>query len=186
MSSITSWMDISLLNCTATQRRILILAALIYFQLGGLLEARGDRSPKNRGPKIFNMRIRLLSRLRLPMMQPKLLVGEVSWQESVWLSYMAIGVARGAYGPCPPKFLEHMIILCIERQYTKQISVIRLKSNIFPPQNFWAGYATDLCCWKWKVTADPGPLFHKSLIRRRVWKKNAGSCRSRLRVYSHH
>jgi len=36
----------------------------------------------------------------------------------------------------PPKFLEHIVILCFERQYTKQNSVIRLKSNILAPQIF--------------------------------------------------
>jgi len=42
----------------------------------------------------------------------------------------------------PPKFLEDIAILCFERRFFKQNSVIRLKSNICP-QNFWAGYATD-------------------------------------------
>ena len=39
-----------------------------------------------------------------------------------------------------PKFLEHIVILCLERRYPKQNSVIRLKSNILPNPNFWAGY----------------------------------------------
>jgi len=43
----------------------------------------------------------------------------------------------------PPKFLENIVILCFERRFSKQNSVIRLKSNILPPPNFWAGYATD-------------------------------------------
>jgi len=49
----------------------------------------------------------------------------------------------------PPQFLEHIVILCFERQYTKQNSVIRLKSNILVPKffwvipKFWAGYGTD-------------------------------------------
>jgi len=33
----------------------------------------------------------------------------------------------------PPKFLEHAVILCLERRYPEQNSVIRLKSNILPP-----------------------------------------------------
>ena len=52
-----------------------------------------------------------------------------------------------------PKFLERsppnfLVILCLERQYPKQNSVIRLKLNIltppnfFVPQNFWPGYAS--------------------------------------------
>jgi len=41
----------------------------------------------------------------------------------------------------PLKFLENKVILCFEKRFSKQNSVIRLKSNI-PPQ-FWAGYTTD-------------------------------------------
>jgi len=46
-----------------------------------------------------------------------------------------------------PQFLEHIVILCFERRFFKENSVIRLKSNILSPQNFWllpnssAGYA---------------------------------------------
>jgi len=42
-----------------------------------------------------------------------------------------------------PKFLENIVILCLERCYPKQNSVIHLKSNILSPQNFWAGYASE-------------------------------------------
>jgi len=47
-----------------------------------------------------------------------------------------------------PKFSENIVILCFERHFSKQNSVFRLKSNIFPPKffwfppKFWAGYAT--------------------------------------------
>jgi len=41
-----------------------------------------------------------------------------------------------------PKFLERMVILCVERRHPKQNSVIRLKSNILIPQIFRAGYAS--------------------------------------------
>jgi len=44
-----------------------------------------------------------------------------------------VGEQRG-HGP--PKFLENIVILCFERRFSKQNSVIRLKSNILPPQNF--------------------------------------------------
>jgi len=37
-------------------------------------------------------------------------------------------------GPWPPKFLENIVILCFESRFSKQNSVIRLKSNIFPPE----------------------------------------------------
>jgi len=34
----------------------------------------------------------------------------------------------------PLKFLENMVILCFERRFSEQNSVIRQKSNIFPPK----------------------------------------------------
>jgi len=45
-------------------------------------------------------------------------------------------------GPCSQKILENIVILCFERRFSEQNSVIRLKSNILAP-NFWAGYATE-------------------------------------------
>jgi len=41
---------------------------------------------------------------------------------------LTIGIARGGpEGPWPPKFLENIVILCFERRFSKQNSVIRLK-----------------------------------------------------------
>ena len=62
---------------------------------------------------------------------------------SIYYYYVTfIGVARGwPRGPWPPKCSEHMVILCLERRYPKQNSVIRRKSNILAPPNFWAGCA---------------------------------------------
>jgi len=37
----------------------------------------------------------------------------------------------GSKGPCLPKFLENIVILCFERRFSKQNSVIRLKLNIW-------------------------------------------------------
>jgi len=51
---------------------------------------------------------------------------------------MPVGVDRGAKGPWPPKFLEHIVILYFERRFSKQNSVIRLKSDILAPPNFFA------------------------------------------------
>ena len=48
----------------------------------------------------------------------------------------SIGVARGAKGPWSPKFLENIIILFLERRFSKQNSVIRLTSYILPIQIF--------------------------------------------------
>ena len=61
-------------------------------------------------------------------------------------SLASIGVARGGRGAMPPKYLENIVILCFERRFSKQNNVIRLKSNIYPPWNFWAGYATAREC----------------------------------------
>jgi len=57
---------------------------------------------------------------------------------------LGIGVARGGIeGPCPQKkFLENIVILCFEGRFSKQNSVIRLKSNILTPKIF--GLATPL------------------------------------------
>ena len=57
--------------------------------------------------------------------------------------FSLIGVAKGGkrrHGH--PKFLENIVILYVERRFSKQNGVIRLKSNILPPPNFCAGYAT--------------------------------------------
>ena len=54
-----------------------------------------------------------------------------------------IGVARGVKrAMAPPTFLENIVFLCFERRFSIQNGVIRLKSNILAPPNFWAGYAT--------------------------------------------
>jgi len=48
-----------------------------------------------------------------------------------------IGVATGGQrGHAPPKFLKNIVILCFERRFSKQNSVIRLKSNILAPPKF--------------------------------------------------
>ena len=51
-------------------------------------------------------------------------------------------VRRGKRGHGAPKFLENTVILCFERRFSKQDSVIGLKPNILAPPKFWAGYAT--------------------------------------------
>jgi len=43
----------------------------------------------------------------------------------------------------PPKVLENIVILCFERRFSKQNSVIRLKSNNLPPPQIF-GLATPL------------------------------------------
>jgi len=40
------------------------------------------------------------------------------------------GVSRGGQSCHSPKFLENTVILCFERRFSKQNSVIRLKLNI--------------------------------------------------------
>ena len=89
----------------------------------------------------------------------------------------------------PPKCLEHIIILWLERRYPKQNSVIRLKSNIFPTPNFWAGYAcaTQLGAWVHNIQAvqcisvrmklraglkdrGPGAIFTGGPLWRNAWR----------------
>ena len=49
-----------------------------------------------------------------------------------------IGVARGAKRTmASPKSLENVVILCFERRFSEQNSVIRLKSNILAPPKFF-------------------------------------------------
>jgi len=48
-----------------------------------------------------------------------------------------IGVTRGAKGAMPPpNILENIVIFCFKRRFSKQNSVIRLKSNILAPPKF--------------------------------------------------
>jgi len=42
----------------------------------------------------------------------------------------------GQRGHVPPKFLENIVILCFERRFSQQNSVIRLKSSILAPTKF--------------------------------------------------
>jgi len=45
--------------------------------------------------------------------------------------------SQGGKRPCPStKFLENIFIFCFEKRFSKQNSVIRLKSNILAPQKF--------------------------------------------------
>ena len=52
---------------------------------------------------------------------------------------------RSQWGPRrhgPSKFLEYLVILCFKRQYLKQNTVARLKSNILTHPQLWAGQYT--------------------------------------------
>jgi len=44
----------------------------------------------------------------------------------------------------PPQILENIVILCFEKHFSNQNSVVRLKLSILAPPKFWAGYATGL------------------------------------------
>ena len=65
-------------------------------------------------------------------------------------------------GAMPPKCLEHTVILCFERRCSKQNGVIRLKSDILPLPNSWAGCATDWC-WHVKRRQKSCHIFFNSL-----------------------
>jgi len=54
----------------------------------------------------------------------------------------SIGVARGEQRGRAPKIFRKYSIFVLWEAFSKQNSVIRLKSNILPLPNFWAGFAT--------------------------------------------
>jgi len=71
------------------------------------------------------------------------LKGKVSGKNQIIAFGNGIGIARGgAKRQCHPKFLENLAILCFEWRFSEENSVFRLKSNILPPPNFSASYAT--------------------------------------------
>jgi len=59
--------------------------------------------------------------------------------------------SQGAKEPWPPKFLENIFILSFKRRFSKQNSVIRLKSNILAPTKFlgWLRHCPQLLQWKY-------------------------------------
>ena len=75
---------------------------------------------------------------------------------------------------CPPNFLENIVILCIERRFSKQNSVIRLKSNILVLPKFCcppkiSGLATPLVDPTiWEVHN----LENKQILHERIMKLN--------------
>jgi len=54
--------------------------------------------------------------------------------ETIWCEN--IGVARGDKGAFPPQIFGNIVILCFEMRFSKQNSVIRLKSYIWPKKKF--------------------------------------------------
>jgi len=59
-----------------------------------------------------------------------------------------MGVAMGSLkAHAPPKCLELIVILCFERRYPKQNSIIRLKSNILAPK--FLGWLRYWHCARW-------------------------------------
>jgi len=63
----------------------------------------------------------------------------VSKQNRLWFyPRQFIGLARGGErGHGPPKCLENIVILCFERRFPKQNSVIHLKSSILAPKKIF-------------------------------------------------
>jgi len=62
----------------------------------------------------------------------KFLLGCYQWHtQKISEGGQSIGAARRGKGAMPlPKFLENIVILCFERHFSKQNSVIRLKLSI--------------------------------------------------------
>jgi len=86
---------------------------------------------------------------------------------------LGIDVARGDKGATPSKFLEHMVILCFERHFSKQNSVIRLKSHISPQFLGWLRY----CPWVENSRFDHGYIVAVCITggyNRRAAKKAGG------------
>ena len=71
--------------------------------------------------------------------------------------------SQGPNEPCPPKFLENIVILCFERRFSIQNSVIRLKSNILAPPKFF-GWLRHCFQAKWIAC---GCIYK---VRNREWK----------------
>jgi len=69
---------------------------------------------------------------------------ENNWTKAGWYPFISVA-SGGGKGLClPPKFLENIVILCFERRFSKQNSVIHLKSNILTPSQFlgWLRHCT--------------------------------------------
>ena len=60
-----------------------------------------------------------------------------SLRYSLLLRFEFMGAARVTRRACLPQFLENIVILCFERPYPKQNSVIRLKSNVSASPQFF-------------------------------------------------
>ena len=43
-----------------------------------------------------------------------------------YVVFLLIGVAKGSKGAMPPNFSENTVILCFERRFSEQNSVVRL------------------------------------------------------------
>jgi len=79
--------------------------------------------------------------------------------------------SQGAKGPCPQKFLERSHF-ALKEAFFQTNSVIRLKSDILPPPNFWAGYAID------SLEKDTDRMFPSS--PRQTWSSNLNHIASQL------
>ena len=75
----------------------------------------------------------------------------------------------------PPTVLENIVILCFERRFSRQDSVIRLKLNILPLKRF--GLATPLLLLLRNVVRDSDKFFAYlfSLEVKLLWR-NAFAC----------
>jgi len=86
-----------------------------------------------------------------------------------------------------PKFLNPgPAIIQIWESDSSSDSGCNHRSNRSLPIFCWRNDHTDSCYYRnGKVTPDPGQVFHKFWLRVRRRKKNAESCRSRLRIRYH-
>jgi len=91
----------------------------------------------------------------------------------------------GQRGHAPPKLLENIVILCFERRFSKQNSVIHAKSNIWPQKNFSAPpkFLGLLC--HWAVSPWPNKKFFRGSQVVQFWGKRlkpSGAAYTRLKT----
>jgi len=79
---------------------------------------------------------------------------------------LVIGVTTRGYGAIAPQIfcIYSIFILCVERWYLKQNSIIHLKSNILPPTNFGLTTPLALVC-----VTEFSQVFSKFLVRGLVY-----------------
>jgi len=118
--------------------------------------SNGGKRWRASGPRLFHLEA-IPFYLNCPKERLSNAVLQKMWKWLIYISlgfrWECIGMLRGAKGPYLPKKIENIVILCFERRFSKQNSVIRLKSNILTPQIFCTPSIFELATplWEWHV-----------------------------------